>query len=1048
MIDAHHLARGFRLLGLSLMLGSFLQFGCAGCGDEVDPQGQDDMDVVDMTTPPDLADELDMSPPVQDMDPVVEDMDAQDMRRPPRNDMPISMFDFGTPDMEVVPFTITSVVPPSGPLEGDTLVRVNGTALEEGTRVLLGGIEMEVDVLGGVLIGRTPPGTIPGPVSLKAISPDGEVADLEDAYTYTTTLRIDEVSPSLVPTTGGVEVELRGAGFGDRAAVSFSGTDALRVEVIDDTLLRVVTPPRPRGLADIRLTTPDGSLVLQDAITYFEPLSIESIIPAAGDPAGGDAVVISGKGFETGTRVFFDGQPVTVNEVRAQAGTITITTPAHPAGSVDVSVQNSRETALALDGFTYLADNSPALFAVNPAFGPEAGGQEVFVTGYGLDAPGLEILFDASSAMILDSGPTFARVQTPAHAPGAVDVIMRDGNSELARLTAAYDYRPSLEIDAVSPNTGGVDGGLQVTLTGENIGQAERVWFGGLRATIEDRPGDDSLVVVTPAHTAGVVNVRAERAGIEASALDAFTYTEPLEVWGFAPTRGAVAGQTYVEVRGAGFLGALEASLGATRAPIVRRIDRNNLYLYTPPGAPGEVSLSVRGPQGEDVAPYPYLYFNPATRFGGASGDGVAGSVNVSVFATGGAPIEDAFVMLSTRPDTRYQGMTDINGQLTLSGPEVLGSQTVTATAAGYSTTTVTAVDAENITIFLSQLNPRPGSGAGDPPPFGIIRGQVTSLGKLADPNDQSSYDMAIVGTTSPYLFGGNPNPGEGSVVIGQGDYEIVSRIGDLSVVALCGVYNETTETFDPQFMAVERYLVISDQNTYDVNLLCDIPLDQSLDVKLVNPIYNPEGPDNNVVEVYWDFGFEGYFSAPVRGQGLSDIIDVPRLPALQGELADVSFTVVGGSYTGFFSPYTETSIEDVTDTAQVLALPPLLDVPEPLSPLPGGVIVNREIRWEARGPYFPDMSIVILRNSEGIPVWTFTVPGTQTSVRVPEFPDFSGLPVEQRPNPYAQDQLFLTITSVRIPQFSYDTFTYEDFSGARWEAFSLSRWAVQFPTP
>ena len=133
---------------------------------------------------------------------------------------------------------------------------------------------------------------------------------------------------------------------------------------------------------------------------------------------------------------------------------------------------------------------------------------------------------------------------------------------------------------------------------------------------------------------------------------------------------------------------------------------------------------------------------------------------------------------------------------------------------------------------------------------------------------------------------------------------------------------------------------------------------------------------------------------------------------------------------------------------SQVLSLPPLLDVPEPLSPLPGGVIVNREIRWEARGPYFPDMSVVTLRNSEGIPVWTFTVPGTQTSVRVPEFPDFSGLPVEQRPNPYTQDQLFLTITSVRIPQFSYDAFTYEDFSGARWEAFSLSRWAVQFPTP
>jgi hypothetical protein len=126
---------------------------------------------------------------------------------------------------------------------------------------------------------------------------------------------------------------------------------------------------------------------------------------------------------------------------------------------------------------------------------------------------------------------------------------------------------------------GGVEGGLSVTLTGQNIGQAERVWFGGLRATIADRPDTNSLIVTTPAHTAGAVAVRAERAGIEATLEDAFTYTEPLEVWGFTPTRGAVAGQTYVEVRGRGFLGALEASLGARRAPLVRRIDRNNLYL-------------------------------------------------------------------------------------------------------------------------------------------------------------------------------------------------------------------------------------------------------------------------------------------------------------------------------------------------------------------------------------------------------------------------------------------------------------------------------------
>jgi hypothetical protein len=377
----------------------------------------------------------------------------------------------------------------------------------------------------------------------------------------------------------------------------------------------------------------------------------------------------------------------------------------------------------------------------------------------------------------------------------------------------------------------------------------------------------------------------------------------------------------------------------------------------------------------------------------------------------------------------------------------MFGEQTVSATAAGYSTATIQSVDAENITIFLNQLDPTPGGGGGGAaPPSALIRGHVTSPGKLANPDDERTYDMAVVRTTSPAPYGGNPNPGPGSVVIGDGDYEIITRVGDLAVVALCGVYNDRTQLFDPQYMGVARYLQISDQQVLTQDIVCDIPLDQSLPVKLVNPSYSPEGPNINAVTVVWNLGFEGYFASPGNARSLASLIAVPRQPSLVGILDDVTLLITGGSYTGDFSPLTQSGVVNISSTSQLVQLPPLLDVPEPVSPMPGGTITHNEIRWQVSGPYRPDLISLVMRDARGIPVWTMILPGTATSAIIPDFPDLSSMPVETRPQPYPQDIVYLTISSARVPGATLDTFTYQDLDSGRWEAYSLNRWALLFP--
>jgi IPT/TIG domain len=67
----------------------------------------------------------------------------------------------------------------------------------------------------------------------------------------------------------------------------------------------------------------------------------------------GEAVEINGSGFVSGVKVAFGGVDAAVSA--ALAAKITVTTPPHPAGTVDVIVTNpDGNQAKLTGGFTYL----------------------------------------------------------------------------------------------------------------------------------------------------------------------------------------------------------------------------------------------------------------------------------------------------------------------------------------------------------------------------------------------------------------------------------------------------------------------------------------------------------------------------------------------------------------------------------------------------------------------------------------------------------------------------------------------------------------------
>ncbi|MFB6373862.1 MAG: hypothetical protein ABEN55_12310, partial [Bradymonadaceae bacterium] len=213
--------------------------------------------------------------------------------------------------------------------------------------------------------------------------------------------------------------------------------------------------------------------------------------------------------------------------------------------------------------------------------------------------------------------------------------------------------------------------------------------------------------------------------------------------------------------------------------------------------------------------------------------------------------------MLSTNPETEYQGTTDRNGLVTLSGPDVYGEQTVTAVAAGYTSVSVQEVNAENITIFLTSLATGNGSPP-PPPPTATFKGKLSGIDKVAEPS-KSEFRMGMVMATKKSPWSRAPDPGDGNIVRGDGgQYTINTRLGDLALIALGGLYDTETETFKPVMMGVKRYQSAAGGKTYTRNIELDISLNEKLTFKLQNPPHDSGGPNINRITPWLDFGFEG----------------------------------------------------------------------------------------------------------------------------------------------------------------------------------------------
>jgi sugar lactone lactonase YvrE len=283
------------------------------------------------------------------------------------------------------------------------------------------------------------------------------------------------VSPSSGPLAGG-SVTITGTNFYAGATVSFGGSAATAVTVNSTTSITVTAPAHAAGTVDVTVTIGSATTATSSAdhFTYVAP-AVTGVSPSTGPSGGGAGVTITGTNFGSDATVSFGGIPgtgVTVNS----ATSITVTSPAGAAGTVDVTVTTGGATTpvSSADHFTFILP--PVVTGVSPAFGPPSGGTSVTVTGTNF-LSGAQVFFGATAATgVTINSPTSITAISPSGGGGAVDVTVTEGSVTSA--TSSLDNftyglyvnvgsKSAVQTAVVTILTAGTLGAIDVLTTGQ-----------------------------------------------------------------------------------------------------------------------------------------------------------------------------------------------------------------------------------------------------------------------------------------------------------------------------------------------------------------------------------------------------------------------------------------------------------------------------------------------------------------------------------------------------------------------------------------------------
>jgi PKD domain/IPT/TIG domain len=350
------------------------------------------------------------------------------------------------------------------------------------------------------------------------------------------TFFLSYLQPNSGTPDGGDVVDIVGGGFAEPVRVTFAGVVA-QVQSVSTSRIRVVTPRStttvPSGqtlpvnvAVTVHLNEPEQiSDNLAGGFTYVpggggvptQP-QVLSLSPTSGPNEGNTRVAIVGSGFQAPVQVIFglglgssqaSGVEATVESVSASQ--IVVRTPAatgfgqgNQNQTVDVLVKNLNSGLFTVAGTSFRYGSNVLITAFAPdtiAFDSQA---HVTISGQGFDAPvAVGLAGVAAQPLSVTGTEVVVRAGIPLiegcmNITGPVSITNIETGDGTSTGTFTYVV-PHPVVTGVAPSSGTGAGGTLVTISGINLTEPLRVFFGDSAGSIVSvSPGGGSFTATTP----------------------------------------------------------------------------------------------------------------------------------------------------------------------------------------------------------------------------------------------------------------------------------------------------------------------------------------------------------------------------------------------------------------------------------------------------------------------------------------------------------------------------------------------------------------------
>jgi len=437
-----------------------------------------------------------------------------------------------------------------------------------------------------------------------------------------TGLAITQVSPPIGPSAGGTSVTITGQNLANTCTFTFGGTTSSNTTFTSASSMTTTTPAHSAGTVDVGVTCGTDQYTLANGFTYTAAApQLTSVAPGFGSTNGGTVVTINGSNLRSSCGVFFDNMTSKILST-ALPDKITVESPAHAAGTSDVSLRCIDTTATLKSAFAYTSadEPSPSISDVDPLVGSV--GQRITIKGSRFRTSDV-VTFGDTRATIVSTASDSHVVEVPSVPVGKIAINLADSYGHLTTTGPIFSVlEPTTpQITNVTPSK--IAPGGEIIIEGRGFRAPYTFALDGRKAgSIVDMNFTRAVVRIAgdmpPAtYILGVLN---GDGNLAATGPHVDVVSNALVAINVTPQCARADGGAEITITGNGFTPDARVTVGGATATNVRVISANTIKANVPEGALGWGDVVVINPNGDSsTLARAFFYYSPYDNSGGCA---------------------------------------------------------------------------------------------------------------------------------------------------------------------------------------------------------------------------------------------------------------------------------------------------------------------------------------------------------------------------------------------------------------------------------------------